>query len=239
MTWELVKEMLLNPFFISDRQGRSTAGSIAPEVCTDLIPIHMLDGLVEKNTSPEKILVAVTGASGMIYLTSLLKELEGTGVIVHGICSSSGRKVLAMEQQVQPEKLPAVERWFDEGDFTAPPASGSSDYSAMVVIPCTMGTLAAIAGGLSINLIHRSADVMLKERRSLILAVRETPLNRNHLKNMLSVHDAGGIICPPMPGFYLNPRTLEEAARTYCWKITDLLQIEITGRKRWGDGKDV
>lgn len=188
--------------------------------------------------SPKKLLVAVTGASGMLYLTALLKELDGTDVIVHGICSSSGRKVLAMEQQVQPENLPFVEEWFDDGDFAAPPASGSSDYSGMIIIPCTMGTLAAVAGGMSINLIHRAADVMLKERRRLILAVRETPLNRTHLQNMLAVHDAGGIICPPMPGYYLNPRSLEEAARTYCWKITDLLNIEVVGRQRWGDVKD-
>ncbi len=98
-------------------------------------------------------------------------------------------------------------------DLSAPPASGSSDYSSMVVLPCTMGTLAAIAGGLSINLIHRAADVMLKERKRLVLAVRETPFNRTHLKNMLAVHDAGAIICPTMPSYYLQPKTLEKLQR--------------------------
>lgn len=189
---------------------------------------------MEDKNKPSKLLLAVTGASGMLYVRSFLEELKGLDLAIHGICSSSGRKVLQMEEGLEPEELPLIERWFSEDDFAAPPASGSSDYEAMVILPCTMGTLAAVAGGLSINLIHRSADVMLKERRKLILGVRETPLNRNHLQNMLHVHDAGGIICPPMPGHYLNPRTLAEAAQTYSWKLTDLLGLEISGRKRWG-----
>ena len=140
------------------------------------------------NDSPreQKILLAVTGASGMLFLRSFLKSIAGLDVIIHGICSSSGRDVLNMEQGLLPEELSEVAIWFDQGDLSAPPASGSSDYSSMVVLPCTMGTLAAIAGGLSINLIHRAADVMLKERKRLVLAVRETPFNRTHLKNMLS-----------------------------------------------------
>jgi 4-hydroxy-3-polyprenylbenzoate decarboxylase len=140
-----------------------------------------------------------------------------------------------MEQQMLPEELPVVSHWFGETDFTAAPASGSSDYDAMAILPCTMGTLGAIAGGLSINLIHRAADVMLKERRKLVLAVRETPFNRTHLQNMLHVHDAGGIICPPMPGFYMNPKNLEEAVQTYAWRLADQLGLKIPVRKRWGD----
>ena len=184
----------------------------------------------------KKLLVAVTGASGMLYLRSFLQVISGQEIVVHGICSPSGRKVLQMEQQMAPEGLPMVIRWFDHGDFAAAPASGSSDYSAMVVLPCSMGSLAAIAAGLSINLIHRAADVMLKERRKLVLAVRETPFNRTHLQNMLQAHDAGAVICPPMPGFYMNPTTLDEAAATYSWRLADQLGIEIADRKRWGDG---
>ncbi len=184
---------------------------------------------------PPKLLLAITGASGMLFVRSFLNELALLDVTIHGICSSSGRKVLMMEQQHTPEQLPVVSQWFNEDDFAAPPASGSSLYDAMVVLPCTMGTLGAIAGGLSINLIHRAADVMLKERRRLVLAVRETPFNRTHLQNMLQVHDAGGIICPPMPGFYMNPQTLEEAAKTYSWRLADQLGIDIPNRKRWGE----
>ena len=105
----------------------------------------------------------------------------------------------------------------------------------MVVLPCTMGPLAAIASGQSRNLIHRAADVMLKERRPLLLATRETPLNRIHLENMLRAHEAGATICPPLPSFYLHPENLEQAADTFSWRLADLLGIDIPGRPRWGD----
>ena len=169
----------------------------------------------------------------MLFLTSFLASLAELDVTVHGVCSASGRNVLKMEQGLTPEELPVVSRWFDYDDMSAPPASGSSDYSSMVVLPCTMGTLAAIAGGLSINLIHRAADVILKERKRLVLAVRETPFNRTHLKNMLTVHDAGAIICPTMPSYYLQPKTLEQAAESYSWRLADQLCLNIPNRKRW------
>ncbi len=181
----------------------------------------------------KKILVAITGASGMLFLKPFLRLLEESSCEVHGICSESGAKVLQLEQGLQPDKLSAVSRWFDIKNFAAPPASGSSGYSAMVVLPCTMGTLAAIAGGLSQNLIHRAADVMLKERKKLVLAVRETPFNRTHLENMLKANDAGAIICPPMPGYYLKPKSLEEAATTFAWRLADQIGIESPRRKRW------
>lgn len=185
---------------------------------------------------PEKLLLAVTGASGMLFVTAFLEMLAAHRICIHGICSPSGRDVLAREQGTTPEALAKVEHWFDPHDLAAPPASGSSEYQAMVVLPCTMGSLAAIAGGLSINLIHRAADVMLKERRTLVLAVRETPLNRTHLSNMLAAHDAGAVICPPMPSYYLRPTTLQEAARTFAWRLADQLGLVIPGRKRWSDG---
>ena len=187
-------------------------------------------------SGPGKLLVAVTGASGMLYLKAFLDQCgRQPDLEVHGICSESGAKVLRLEEGVAPPELTAVSRWFGADDFTAPPASGSSDYQAMVVLPCSMGTLAAIASGLSINLIHRSADVMLKERRRLVLAVRETPLNRNHLQNMLAAHDAGAVICPPMPSFYLKPVDLAEAAQFYAWRVMDQIGIEVADRRRWGD----
>lgn len=180
-----------------------------------------------------KILLGITGATGMLFVRAFLDSLAKLDVIVHGISSAAGRDVLRMEQGLNPEQLPVVSTWFDFEDMAAAPASGSSSYHSMVVLPCTMGSLAAIASGLSINLIHRAADVMLKERRPLVLAVRETPLNRTHLQNMLAVHDAGGIICPTMPSFYLNPTSLEEAATTYSWRLADQLGFDIPNRKRW------
>jgi flavin prenyltransferase len=183
----------------------------------------------------KKILLGITGASGMFFVSAFLEAIAGLDIVVHGICSASGRNVLKMEQGLRPEDLPGVARWFDHEDLSAPPASGSSDYSSMAVLPCTMGSLAAIAGGLSLNLIHRAADVMLKERRTVVLAVRETPFNRTHLTNMLAAHDAGAIICPTMPSYYLCPKTLAEAAQTYSWRLADQLGLVIAERKRWSD----
>jgi len=180
-----------------------------------------------------KILLGVTGASGMLFLRGFLESFSDIDVTIHGICSSSGEKVLKMEQSLVPQDLPVVSKWFDVHDIAASPASGSSDYTSMVILPCTMGTLASIAGGLSINLIHRAADVMLKERKRLVLAVRETPLNRTHLLNMLAVHDAGATLCPTMPSYYLKPKSLEEAAQTYAWRLADQIGIDIPNRKRW------
>jgi 4-hydroxy-3-polyprenylbenzoate decarboxylase len=183
---------------------------------------------------PKKILVAVTGASGMLYLQSFLRVIDGCGVTVHGICSEAGAKVLGLEKGLAPQELPAVTSWFDHRDFAASPASGSSGYDAMLILPCSMGTLAAIAAGISGNLIQRSADVMLKEHKTLALVVRETPFNRTHLTNMLTAHDAGAIICPPLPGFYLQPATLEEAADSFSWRLADQIGLDIPGRRRWG-----
>lgn len=182
----------------------------------------------------KKILVAVTGASAMLFLQSFLEVLAGEDVLVHGICSDSGAKVLDLECGIRPGELPAVSRWYSCRDFAAAPASGSAGYEAMVVIPCSMGTLAAIAAGISNTLVHRAADVILKEGRKLILVPRETPLNRTHLKNMLAAHDAGAQICPPHPGFYLLPKDLKEAAMTFSWRLGDQLGLVMKGRRRWG-----
>jgi len=187
------------------------------------------------DNSPKKLLVAITGASGMIFARSFLRLMRAAGQDIDAICSPTGRQVLAHELALSPEDLPGGCRWFAPDDLAAPPASGSSRYQAMVVLPCTMGTLAAIASGQSRNLIHRAADVMLKERRPLLLATRETPLNRIHLDNMLRAHEAGATICPPLPSFYLHPENLEQAADTFSWRLADLLGIDIPGRPRWGD----
>ena len=182
----------------------------------------------------KKILVGITGASGMLFLQSFLQMIQQLeSVELHGVCSQSGRQVVELELDCSVSELQGVSTWFDYSDFSAPPSSGSSGYDGMVILPCTMGTLAAIAGGLSTNLIHRAADVILKEKKKLILAVRETPFNRTHLHNMLQVHDAGGIICPPMPSYYLKPKTLDEAALSYCWRLVDQLGFQIDNRKRW------
>lgn len=183
----------------------------------------------------EHIILAITGATGMLYVQSFLRILEENMVGVDGIISDAGRKVMKLELGVEPSDLPWIERWFAIDDFTAPVASGSSLYDAMVILPCTVGTLGAIAGGYCGNLIHRAADVTLKERRPLILAVRETPLNRTHIQNMLTVNEAGAVIFPPMPSFYQKPASLQDLADHFAGRICDHLGIQAAGMKRWGD----
>jgi 4-hydroxy-3-polyprenylbenzoate decarboxylase len=181
-----------------------------------------------------KIVFAVTGASGSLYAVEFLKLMHEIDVDVHGIISKAGRVVMQHELGIGPDKLKQyVVDWYEIDDFTAPMSSGSSRFDAMVILPCTMGSLGAIANGLSNNLIHRAADVILKENRPLLLAVRETPLNRIHLQNMLKVQEAGAIICPPMPSFYHHPESLTEMARFFAGRIGDMLGLEIPNLKRW------
>ena len=180
-----------------------------------------------------KIILAITGASGSIYAVEFIRLMKELSVEVHGIISSAGEQVLKLETGKSRNDFSSVSRWFDLADFAAPVASGSSLYHGMVVLPCSMGTLGGIANGISKNLIHRAADVMLKERRSLVLAVRETPLNRVHLQNMLAVNDAGAIICPAMPAFYHNPQSITELAHDFSCRIAQLLGFEVPDMSRW------
>ncbi len=182
----------------------------------------------------KKIIVAITGATGSLYAVEFLKLMQSPGVECHGLLSDAGRQVLELETGLGQDDLTQyVHQWHDIKNFAAPMSSGSSRFDAMVVVPCTMGTLASIASGICGNLIHRSADVMLKEKRTLILAVRETPLNRTHLTNMLKVHEAGAIICPPMPSFYHKPQSIDDIARFFAGRLADLLGIDVPDLPRW------
>ena len=181
-----------------------------------------------------KIIVAITGASGSLYAVQFLKSVQQENVAIHAVISSAGRLVLQHELGLTPHDLKKyVAKWYAADDLAAPIASGSSKFDAMIVLPCTMGTLGAIANGIAKNLIHRAADVILKEKKPLLLAVRETPLNRIHLKNMLNVHDAGATLCPPMPSFYHHPENLEEMATFFAGRLAELIGIEVEGLKRW------
>jgi len=182
----------------------------------------------------KKIVLAITGATGAVYALEFLKICQGLELEVHGLLSEAGAQVLGLELGMSRTDLePYAAKWHDVHDFAAPMSSGSSDFSGMAVLPCTMGSLAAIANGVCGNLIHRAADVMLKERRPLVLAVRETPLNKTHLTNMLKAHEAGAIICPPMPALYHRPRSIEEMARQYAGRVAGLLGVTVEGLARW------
>ena len=181
-----------------------------------------------------KIIVGITGASGAIYAKVLLDKLLQQKDIIDkvGIVMSDNAKIV-WEFELgnrDYEKYPFD--FYSKMDFNAPFASGSAKYEAMIICPCSMGTLGRIAHGLSDDLITRAADVVLKERRKLVLAVRDTPFSLIHIKNMEMVMLAGGIICPANPSFYSMPTTFEALAATVVDRLLDLIGIE-TNTFRW------
>jgi 4-hydroxy-3-polyprenylbenzoate decarboxylase len=184
-----------------------------------------------------RIVVAVTGASGMLYARELFAYFHTRPDLeLHAVCSHAGEQVLKLELGMTFKELVGTRTIVHAvDDFTAPLASGSFRVRAMVVIPCTMGTLGAIAQGVPKNLIHRAAEVNLKERRPLILVVRETPVSLIHLRNMTRAAEAGATIFPAMPGFYQRPRDLSEMARNFAGRVLDHLGLEHDLTKRWGE----
>ena len=182
-----------------------------------------------------KIVLAITGASGSIYAKVLLKKLEecksqieDVGVVM----SDNAKEVWKFELGDESyQKIPF--KIYSKTDFSAPFASGSAKYNVMIVCPCSMGTLARIASGISNDLTTRAADVILKERRKLILVTRDTPLSLIHINNMKTVTEAGGIICPASPSFYSHPKTFEDLAATVIDRVLDLAGIE-NKTYRWG-----
>jgi len=187
----------------------------------------------------KRIVLAVTGASGMPYAVSLARELSSNpGTELHLILSDAARKVLALESDVGADQLAAMARsCHGQHDFAAGPASGSWRHAGMIVCPCSMATLGAIATGAGTNLIHRAADVTLKEGRRLVLVPRETPMSEIHLRNMLSAKRAGADILPACPGFYGKPRTLDDLAGFIAARALDLLDIPHQLGTRWQDDK--
>lgn len=185
------------------------------------------------------ILLAVTGASGSLYALKFLEVMEGLGQEVHLVVSEAGSRVVELELgRGAGERLARMAaRVYDQDDLAAPPASGSSAWRAMVILPCTMGTLSAVANGTSRNLIHRAADCFLKERRPIVLVPREAPLNRVHLVNMLAAHDAGALLYPAMPSFYHAPGGIDEMAEFFAGRLAEFLGFEVRSLKRWGDDR--
>ena len=182
-----------------------------------------------------KVALASTGASGAIYAKLLLDKLLllKTQYAEVGIVMSKNAEEVWQTELGNDSYRKYPFRFFDKHDFNAPFASGSAHYNIMMVAPCSMGTLGRIASGVSDDLVTRSADVMLKERRKLILLVRETPYNLIHIRNMETVTLAGGIICPASPSFYSKPVTIEAAASTVVDRMLDLAGFEINSF-RWG-----
>jgi 4-hydroxy-3-polyprenylbenzoate decarboxylase len=183
-----------------------------------------------------KIVIAVTGASGAIYARLLLNKLQQLSSQIAEIgvvMSDNARQVWKLELDNEDYNNYPF-RFYDKNDFMAPFASGSARYDTMVIIPCSMGTLGRIATGISNDLTTRAADVMLKERRKLILVARDMPLNLIHIRNMQTVTEAGGIICPAVPSFYSKPQTVEEVALTVVNRVIDLMGLE-NESYRWSE----
>jgi 4-hydroxy-3-polyprenylbenzoate decarboxylase len=182
-----------------------------------------------------KVVVAITGASGSIYAKSLLGKLlllkdqwDDLAIVM----TENAKQVWETELQNDDYKNSAIKK-YSTTDFTAPFASGSGKFNTMIIIPCSMGTLGRIASGVSNDLITRAADVVLKERRKLICVVRDTPYSLIHIRNMETVTLAGGIICPATPSFYSLPKTFDELAATVVDRVLDLAGFDIK-TFRWG-----
>jgi len=184
----------------------------------------------------QKIVVAVTGASGSIYAQLLLTKLSQMKDQISAlslVMTDNAKSVWSTELGNDNYKELDI-KTYSKHDFNAPFASGSGQYNTMIIVPCSMGTLGRIAAGLSNDLITRAADVILKERRKLICVARETPYNLIHIRNMESITLAGGIICPATPSFYSKPTTMEDVALTVVDRIIDLAGLS-SKSYRWGE----
>jgi 4-hydroxy-3-polyprenylbenzoate decarboxylase len=187
-----------------------------------------------------RIVVGVTGASGAIYPLRLLQKLRRPEVEVHLILSRSGEKTLFLETGKLAADLKALAHYtWPIDDISAPLASGSFSTAAMVVAPCSIHTLSSIAYGITSNLLTRAADVTLKERRRLILMVRESPFHLGHLRTMTAAAEMGAIIAPPIPGFYNQPTTIEDLVDSSVDRVLDLLGLADENARRWNGPKSI
>lgn len=184
---------------------------------------------------PKRLIVAITGASGTIYgvrLLQLLKDIES--VETHLVVSDAGKLTLQHETEWSLSELKLLaSRFYDVNDMGATIASGSFKNAGMIVAPCSMKTLSAVAHGYCDNLITRAADVVLKERRRLVLMARETPLNLAHIRNMEAVTEMGGIVYPPLPAFYCHPLSIEEMVDQTVRRVLELFDITDEQLIRW------
>ncbi len=189
-----------------------------------------------RTPGPLRLVVGVTGGSGLVYALDLLRSLRAAPVETHLVVSSGARQVAPTELD---EGLTALEALADhvhkDADLGAPIASGSFRAHGMVIVPCSAGTLAKVAVGFTDTLIARAAHVTLKERRRLVLVVREAPYSRPMLQNMLAANDAGAVVLPASPGFYQRPRTLDDLVGGITARVLDQLGIENRRSPRWKD----
>ena len=181
-----------------------------------------------------KLIVGITGASGVIYGIRLLQVLSHEKVETHLIISQAGERIIEYETSWEIEKVKSLANFaYDINDIGAPLASGSFTRDGMVVMPCTIKTMSALANSYSENLLIRAGDVTLKERKPVVLVVRETPLHKGHLSAMLKLNGMGAIIMPPVPSFYHKPQTVDDIINHTVGKVLDLFNVEHKLFNRW------
>jgi 4-hydroxy-3-polyprenylbenzoate decarboxylase len=181
-----------------------------------------------------RVIVGITGATGVIYGVRLLERLRDAGVETHLVISRWGARTLLHETPYSREQIEALAHTaYSTGDMGAAISSGSFQTAGMIIAPCSARTLGAIANGFGDSLIHRAADVVLKERRKLLLSIREAPLSEIHIENMLKLARMGAVILPPVPAFYNNPRSLADIVEHTVVRMLDHFGVDVPGAVRW------
>jgi 4-hydroxy-3-polyprenylbenzoate decarboxylase len=190
---------------------------------------------VEKSR-PERLVIGISGASGVAFGIRLLEAVYGLGVESHLVMTKPGEMTIGYETKLTPKQVAAkADRLYAIEDIAAPIASGSFQTKGMIVAPCSVRTWSEIATGVTTNLLTRAADVTLKERRPLVLMVREAPLHVGHLRALTQLAEMGAIILPPLPAFYAEPHSLEDIVDQVVGKALDLVGLDWAGTKRWGE----
>ncbi|MDY6944091.1 MAG: UbiX family flavin prenyltransferase [Pseudomonadota bacterium] len=196
----------------------------------------MVEALSPPSRPTRRMIIGISGATGIAYSVELLRVLRQLGIQTHLVVTTAGEQTRAHETSLTAKELRSMaDVVYSIRDVGAAIASGSFRTMGMIVAPCSIRTLSEIATGVTSTLLTRAADVCLKERRRLVLLVRETPLHRGHLKSMLAVTDAGGIIMPPVPAFYLRPKTIEEVVQHTVARALDLFELDDGSSPRWGE----
>ena len=187
-----------------------------------------------EQTKPSRLIVGITGATGTIFGVRILQMLHGSGVETHLVMSKWAQRTLTHETPYSIKQVQELATHsYNSGDQGAAISSGSFVTLGMVIAPCSMRTLAAIAHGLGDNLVHRAADVVLKERRKLVLVVRESPFSEIHLENMLKLARMGVVILPPVPAFYNHPQSLDDMINHVAMRVVDQFDIHLDVMNRW------
>jgi flavin prenyltransferase len=201
-----------------------------------VVPANLTEGVAAEIYARPRLIVGISGASGVIYGARLLELLRPLPVETHLVISRTADVTLAVETDLKPAEIRArADVVHSNSDMAAPISSGSFKTIGMVVAPCSIRSMAEIASGVTTTLLSRAADVVLKERRRLVLLVRETPLHTGHLRTMTALSEMGAVIAPPVPAFYAKPKTLDEMIDQTLGRVLDLFDLETGLVRRWGE----